>query len=189
MRIYFIGPNKDAPAPYPQSWWDTAVADITRSCPAGCGGVAPAFCPRPVNVPFEVITTETIIPCALVKILSRALYDLVAPFLTGHVQGSCVRADDGTVIPTHVTLYALPGMGLFMDGADPQKTQYFVCPTCGDRYAQYSPKYVIRRSDFAGRRAALVSRHSALAVDEDLMRQIKSMNFKNIHISSVPVVD
>lgn len=134
-------------------------------------------------------TDETVSGSVMVEIFNRDLFDLVSPFLEGHVVGRCVRARDGAVIPTHVTLYALPGRGIRVDGADPTNTLYFQCEGCGHQYAQYSPKYVIRKAGLAGRRASLAGRHDALTVDEGLMHQIKAMKFKNIHISSVPVVD
>lgn len=155
----------------------------------GCSGVVPSHCPTPVDVPLDRDTDETVIASVMVSILHVRLFELVAPWLEGHVAGRCVRTADGQNVPSHVTLYALPGKGIFVDGASPSKTRYRECPVCGDLNAEYSPKYVIRRKDLAGRRASLAGRHDALTVDEDLMQQIKSKSFKNIHISSIPVVD
>lgn len=165
------------------------MEDPAKCCPMGCSGVVPSYCPTPIDVPLDRQSDETVIGSVMVEILRRDLFDIVAPFLDGHVVGRCVLASNGALIPSHVTLYALPGKGVFVDGSDPANTLYSECPVCGDRSAQYSPEYVIRRKDLAGRRASLAGRHNALTVDEDLMQQIKSMNFKNIHISSVPVVD
>lgn len=189
MRMYFINSNKDVPSPVSRSWRSAMMEDETKCCPMGCSGVVPSFCPTPIDVPLDRGTDETIIGCVMVNIIHHSLFEIVSPFLDGHIAGRCVAAGTGKIIESHVTLYALPGKGIMVDGEDPASTLYFQCPVCGDRDAQYSPKYVIRRKDLAGRRASLAGRHDALTVDEGLMRQIKSKNFKNIHISSVPVVD
>lgn len=190
MKVYFIQPKRDVSPPYPRVWWESMAYDKTVSCGAGCAGVVPDLCPTPIDVPFETSTEETIIGCVLVQILSRRLYEILEPHLDNVVVGRCVRAEDGVVIPSHVTVYCTPGEGLYFDGRVPSQTRYHVCKSCGVRYAHYcAAGYAVHRADLKERRAWLEGRHGAPVVDKELAEQVRALKLPNTHFVSMPVVD
>lgn len=190
MKVYFVRANKDVDVPYPAAWWESMACNKEVSCGAGCGGVVPSLCPAPIDVPFQTSTRETVISCILVQIISRQLFHVLEPHLTNVIVGKCVRYEDNAVISSHVTVYTLPGDGLYFDGRLPSKTRYHVCRSCGARYAHYcSAGYVVRRVSLRNRRAWLEGRHGVPVVDEELASRIAAMGLHNIRLSAMPVVD
>lgn len=150
----------------------------------------PSQCPASVDVPFDRMPDSPILYAPLVEIVHISIYALIEPHLRGHVAGRCLYAESGIVMAEYVTLYALPGSGVFLDGQTEQATRHVKCPECGTLYSTNTDgRYAVHAKDVAEVRASLLNRHDALIVDAEILSRVRALDFRGLRARRMPIIE
>lgn len=124
------------------------------------------------------------------RVLRRALFEVLAPHAPEIVPGEC-RFADGTVLKDSVTIHCPRSMEVVLRGGHSTKHAYGVCKVCQMKHSTRAmlkrPWHVIRSSIPAG--DAFLAPLSSLLLSDELAARLDLSPFPDLVLKPILVMD